>query len=155
MARHQLPNLEVYVFARSPSERDFATSLGAVWAGDTAAECPAKLHAIIDTTPAWTPILQALKNLTPGGRLVINAIRKEEADKQALLRLNYARDLWLEKEIKSVANVARRDIREFLELAAAARLEPEVREYPLEDANRALRDLRDRRIPGAKVLRIA
>ena len=56
--------------------------------------------------------------MTPGGRFVINAIRKEESDKNNLLRLDYPQHLWMEKEIKSVANVARRDVSEFLELLA-------------------------------------
>ena len=71
--------------------------------------------AIIDTTPAWKPVVAALANLRPGGRLVINAIRKEAVDKDALLRLDYPEHLWMEKEIKSVANVTRADVVEFLE----------------------------------------
>jgi propanol-preferring alcohol dehydrogenase len=155
MARHRYPNTRVYVFARSEGERAFARELGAVWAGDSAAEPPEKLAAIIDTTPAWQPVVEALKNLAPEGRLVINAIRKEERDKSALLALDYPRDLWMEKEIKSVANVSRGDVRELLALAAEIPLRPEVQEFPLSAANQALRELKGRRIRGAKVLRIA
>ena len=154
MARHKYPNSKVFVFARSERERDFAKDLGAVWAGGTEEESPEKLHCIIDTTPAWKPIVAALENLESGGRLVINAIRKEEVDKTYLLKLDYPRHLWLEKEIKSVANVARRDISEFLELAAEIPIKPEVQEFRLEDANRALIELKERKIRGAKVLRI-
>jgi len=68
--------------------------------------------------------------------------------------LDYPEHLWLEKEIKSVANVERRDVLEFLELAAAIPIKPEFREYRLEDANLALLELKDRKIRGAKVLRI-
>jgi propanol-preferring alcohol dehydrogenase len=60
----------------------------------------------------------------------------------------------MEKEIKSVANVARRDVREFLELAARIPIVPEIQEYPLAEANRALVELKQRRIRGAKVLRV-
>jgi propanol-preferring alcohol dehydrogenase len=95
-----------------------------------------------------------LKSLEPGGRLVINAIRKEEVDKEYLLRLDYPTHLWLEKEIKTVANVARNDVREFLALAAEIRIKPEVQEFALEEANRALVELKTRKIRGAKVLRI-
>ena len=105
-----------------------------------------------EKTPAWTPILGALENLAPGGRLVINAIRKEEADKAVLAQLDYARHLWLEKEIKSVANVTRADVQEFLDLAAELDLRPHVRTYPLSAANEALVDLKTRSEPGAKVL---
>jgi propanol-preferring alcohol dehydrogenase len=155
MARHRYPRSKVYVFARSETERAFARELGAVWVGDSGDEAPAKLAAIIDTTPVWQPVLGALKNLEPGGRLVINAIRKEDVDKHSLLSLDYAAHLWLEKEIKSVANVTSSDVREFLALAAEIGLKPDVQEYALEDANRALVDLKMRRIRGAKVLKIA
>jgi len=152
MARHQYPNTPVYVFARSDQERAFARELGAAWAGDTEVESPEKLDSIIDTTPVWKPIVEALKNLAPGGRLVINAIRKEEVDKHALLQLDYPTHLWMEKEIKSVANVSRSDVREFLELAARIPIKPEVQAYTLEQANQALAELKARKIRGAKVL---
>ncbi|MFL6197214.1 MAG: zinc-dependent alcohol dehydrogenase family protein [Thermoanaerobaculia bacterium] len=155
MVRYRYPASEVYVFARSEGERAFARELGAVWAGDTLEEAPEKLAAIIDTTPAWATVVEALKNLAPEGRLVINAIRKEERDKDALLRLDYPAHLWMEKEIKSVANVARSDVRDFLALAAEIPIHPEVQEVPLEEANRALLELKQRKIRGAKVLRIA
>ena len=154
MVRHRYPHSRVHVFARSEGERAFARELGAAWAGDATDEPPEKLAAILDTTPAWQPVVEALRNLEPAGRLVINAIRKEERDKDALLRLDYPRDLWLEKEVKSVANVARSDVRELLALAAEIPLRPETQEYPLEEANRALRELKARQIRGAKVLRI-
>jgi alcohol dehydrogenase, propanol-preferring len=155
MVRHRYPNSRVFVFARAEAERAFALELGAAWAGDTAEPAPEGLRAIIDTTPAWAPVVEALRNLEPGGRLVINAIRKEDRDKEALLRLDYPTHLWHEKEIKSVANVTRADVREFLQLAAEVPIEPEVQEYPLEDANRALVELKSKHVRGAKVLRIA
>ncbi len=154
LIRHLDPEATVYCFARSERERGFARELGAVWAGDTAERAPAPLDAIIDTTPVWRPVVEALANLAPGGRLVINAIRKEAADQAALLDLDYPTHLWMEREIKSVANVARRDVREFLEIAAAADLRPEVELYPLEDANRALVELKAGKIRGAKVLQV-
>lgn len=154
MVRHKYPNSPVYVFARSEQERIFAGELGAVWAGDTTDEAPEKLHCIIDTTPVWKPIITAMKNLRPGGRLVINAIRKEEIDKDYLLKLDYPEHLWMEKEIKSVANVARSDVSEFLALAAAIPIKPAFQEFALEAANQALVELKERKIRGAKVLRI-
>ena len=60
----------------------------------------------------------------------------------------------MEKEIKSVANVARSDVKEFLELAAEIPIKPEYQEYPLEEANIALLELKNRKIRGAKVLRM-
>jgi propanol-preferring alcohol dehydrogenase len=152
MVRQRYPQSRVFVFARSEAERAFARELGATWAGDIADESPELLDAIIDTTPVWTPMVEALKNLTPGGRLVINAIRKENADKAVLTQLDYTKHLWLEKEIKSVANVTRRDVSEFLALAAEIPIKPEVQTYALADANQAVIDLKARQVRGAKVL---
>ncbi len=155
LARHQFPASPVYVFARNPQERSFARELGAAWVGDTDEAPPERLDAIIDTTPAWRPLIAALAVLAPGGRLVVNAIRKQKSDRDALLALDYAAHLWLEKEIKSVANVTREDVSGFLRLAVEANIRPEVEEYALEDANRALHELKAGRIRGAKVLRMA
>ena len=152
MTQRRYPNTQVFVFARGEAEREFARELGAVWTGPAEAESPVKLDAIIDTTPVWTPVVEALKNLAPGGRLVINAIRKEDVDKAALTRLDYARDLWQEKEIKSVANVTRHDVSEFLLIAAEIPIKPEVQTYALEEANQALLELKQRQVRGAKVL---
>jgi propanol-preferring alcohol dehydrogenase len=153
-AKHKYPNTPVFVFSRNPQEREFALSLGAAWAGAIDDVPPEALHAIVDTTPVWRPDLEALKNLQPGGQLVINAIRKEELDKEVLLKLDYASQLWMEKEIKSVANVTRQDVREFLQLAAEAKIKPEYQEYDLEDTNQALLELKQGNIRGAKVLRL-
>jgi propanol-preferring alcohol dehydrogenase len=155
MALFSYPDSPVYVFARSEKEREFALELGAVWAGDTEDSPPELLNCIIDTTPVWKPIIEALRNLKPGGRLVINAIRKEEIDKEVLLQLDYTNHLWMEKEIKSVANVARSDVKEFLELAARIPIIPEYQEYDFTEANMALVELKQRKIRGAKVLRIS
>ena len=148
------PYSHTFVFARKPEERKFALELGASWAGDTSEVTPEKMDAIIDTTPVWKPVLEALKQLKAGGRLVINAIRKENVDISQWLELNYAEHLWQEKEMKSVANVTRQDVAEFLELAGRIPLIPEVQEYPLEQANIALQEIRQQKIRGAKVLRI-
>lgn len=155
MVRHLYPETHLFVFARSQTERDFAKSLGAIWAGDTTDQSTVKLDAIIDTTPAWKPVVEALKNLESGGRLVINAIRKEPSDKKQLLSIEYQDHLWMEKEIKTVANVAASDVFEFIYLAADMGIRPEVQEYAFDDANQALCDLKAGHIRGAKVLRIA
>ncbi|MEE8044777.1 MAG: zinc-dependent alcohol dehydrogenase family protein [Thermodesulfobacteriota bacterium] len=152
MAKHMFPNSKVYVFARNEEEREFSKQLGALWAGNTEDRAPQKLDAIIDTTPVWKPVVEALKNLNTEGRLVINAIRKEEIDKNYLLNLDYSQHLWMEKEIKSVANVSRKDVIEFLELAAWIPIKPEIEEYALEDANKAIIELKEGKIKGAKVL---
>jgi propanol-preferring alcohol dehydrogenase len=155
MVRFRFPRTRVFVFARNPAEQDFAVELGAFWAGDISTPSPEPLRAVIDTTPVWSPVVAALEKLAPGGRLIINAIRKENRDRDALLKIDYARHLWVEREIKSVANVTREDVTRFLQLAAGIRLRPHVEIYPFAEANRALLDLKSRKIRGAKVLRFA
>jgi propanol-preferring alcohol dehydrogenase len=154
MVKHQYPITKVFVFARSVKEREFSSKFGAVWSGDIEEDSPEKPDCIIDTTPAWLSVIESLKNLEPGGRPVINAIGKEEANKESLLGLDYPVQLWLEKEIKSVANICRKDVSEFLALASEMRIKPEIQEFALEDANEALVELKTRRIWGAKVLKI-
>ncbi|HEX2696485.1 MAG TPA: zinc-dependent alcohol dehydrogenase family protein [Anaerolineales bacterium] len=155
MAKYKYPKMKVFVFSRNSAEREFALSLGADWAGAIDQSPPEILDAVIETTPVWGPALEALKHIKPGGRVVINGIRKEEADKEALAKLDYPSQLWMEKEIKSVANVTRQDVRDFLSLAAEAGLKPEVQEFDLKDANAALLEMKQGKIRGSKVLRVA
>lgn len=156
LAHHRFPNSPIYVFARNTAERDFARELGAAWTGDFGEAPPEPMGAVIDTTPAWKPIVDSLRHVMPGGRLVINAIRKTPGDQDRLLQLDYARDLWMERDIKSAANVTRADVRETLAAAVAIGLRPTVEELPLERANDALRKLRGATaIRGATVLRVS
>ena len=152
MLNYRFPQSRCFVFARSHAEQAFAREIGAAWSGDTEAPPPELLDAVIDTTPVWKPVIFALQYLKSGGRLVINAIRKEPLDQDVLMGLDYPRHLWMEKEIKSVANVARRDIRDFLEMASRIPIIPEIQVFALESANDALIELKERKIRGAKVL---
>jgi propanol-preferring alcohol dehydrogenase len=152
MANYEFPASKKFVISRNPTERKLAKRLGADWAGDIDAKTPEKLDCAIDTTPAWKPVVRALENLEKGGRLVINLIRKEAGDKEFLQQLDYAQHLWLEKEIKTVANVTRADAEEFLALAARIKIQPEIQEFRLEDANKALVELKSGKIRGSKVL---
>jgi propanol-preferring alcohol dehydrogenase len=156
LARHRLPHSPLYVFARHAEERRFALELGATWAGTSDERAPRPCAAIIDTTPAWSPVVEALGNLAPGGRLVINAITKQRTDQDSLLRIDYATHLWMEREIRSVANVTRVDVREMLAAASTLGLRPTVEELPLASANEALDALRrGDRVRGARVLRVS
>lgn len=98
--------------------------------------------------------LELIENIESGGRLVINALRKE-ADNRSLLSLDYPTHLWQEKELKSVANITRRDVKAFLSLAAEMNIQPEIQVFALEQANEALIELHTGKIRGAKVLKIA
>ena len=135
-----------------PEQRQFALQLGADWAGDTDDTPPQPPRAIIDTTPAWAPVVAALAALAPGGRLVINAIRKTDADKSVMADIDYTKHLWLEKEVKSVANICHSDIEEFLPIAARIPLKPTLEVFALEQANAALLALHRESVTGAKVL---
>jgi propanol-preferring alcohol dehydrogenase len=150
--QYVFPRSRVFVFARNAGERRLAEELGACWTGTAEEYSPELLDCVIDTTPAWKPAAEAMKNLKPGGRLVINAIRKEETDKESLLKLDYAAHLWMEKEIKTVANVTRKDVEDFLKIASEIPIRPVTETYALEDAETALAELKERKIRGAKVL---
>ena len=155
IAKAVFPNIKLFVFARSENERKHALRLGANWSGDIKGVPPGKLHSVIDTTPVWTPVAEVMKNIRPGGRLVINNIRKEDFDKDYLMNIDYSRDLWMEKEIKSVANVTFADIEEVLQTAAKYNVKPEFQLYGLNEANTALTEIKNKNIAGAKVLKIS
>lgn len=143
-------NSEVFVFSRSEKHQHLAKKLGASWTGGPEEEPPDKLHCAIDFTPVGETVPRALGVLEKGGRLVIAVIRK----RNPIPPLDYAKLLWDEKEIKSVANITREDAREFLSLAAEIPILPEVQEFGLEEANRALILLKEGKIQGAGVLRM-
>ena len=154
--KYKYPNSKVFVFTRAGQKdhQDLAIRLGADWVGATGETPPEKINCVIDCTPVWKPIVEALKVLEKGGRIVINAIRKEEKDKESLLELDYSKHLWLEKEIKSVANITHQDIEEFLPIAAEIPIIPEIQEFEFEQANEALILLKQGKMQGAGVLRI-
>lgn len=148
--KYKFPNSKVFVFTKTAKHAELAKSLGAVWTGHSGYHPPAKLDKVLDFTPAGRCVRDALAVLDKGGRLVINAIRKETA----VPELDYTEHLWLEKEIKSVANVTRRDAEEFLPLAAKIPIVPTVEEFPLEQADEALLRLKHSKLRAAAVLRV-
>jgi propanol-preferring alcohol dehydrogenase len=152
LCKYLYPESPVVVFARSKEEQSFAISLGASWAGNVGDKPPLAPRAIIDTTPSWKAIVTSLQTLQPAGRLVINAIRKESSDKDYLMSLNYQQHLWMEKEIKSVANITRHDVTMFLKIASEIPLIPETQTYSFADANKALLDLKHKHVKGGKVI---
>ena len=143
---------KVFVFTREGQKdhQDLAKKLGADWVGATGETPPQRLDCAIDFTPVGEPVRAALEILHKGGRVVINAIRKINP----IPELDYAKYVWYEKEIKSVANVARKDAQEFLPLAAQIPIIPAVREFELDQANQALILLKQGKMQGAGVLRM-
>jgi len=150
IAKYKYPNGKVFVFSRpnQKEHQDLAKKLGADWVGTTQNTPPVKLNCAIDFTPVGVSVREALRNLEKGGRVIINAIRKETP----IPELDYAEHLWHEKEVKSVANVTKRDAQEFLPLAAEIPIMSEVREFKLEEANEALILLKQGKMRGAGVL---
>jgi len=153
VAKHKYPNGRVFVFTRPKQKehQNLARKLGADWVGATDDTPPEKLNCAIDFTPVGEPVRQALSNLQKGGRVVINAIRKTTP----IPELDYTEHVWYEKELKSVANVTRRDAKEFLPLAAEIPIVPETQEFNLEEANEALILLKEGRMHGAGILKMA
>jgi len=151
VAKHR--GCKVFVFTREGQKdhQALALKLGADWVGVTGEMPPQRLRCAIDFTPVGEPVREALRVLEKGGRVVINAIRKVNP----IPELDYAQLVWHEREIKSVANVTRQDALEFLPLAAQIGIKPEVREFPFEQANEALLLLKQGKMHGAGVLRIA
>ncbi|MGQ9469652.1 MAG: zinc-dependent alcohol dehydrogenase family protein [Nitrososphaerales archaeon] len=140
--------LEIYVFTRGKERQEHALSLGARWAGAPTDKAPVKLDAAIIFAPAGWIMIEALKNMDKGGRVVLADIYMTPVEK-----LDY-KLLWLEREIKSVANVTSTDVREFLTEASKAKVKPDVTAYSLKDANKALQDLKQGKIKGSAVLKI-
>lgn len=141
---------EVFVFTRGQEHRNLAKKLGASWAGGPEGQAPKKVDAAIDFTPVGETVPHVLRALEKGGRLVMAVIRK----RNLIPAMDYAELLWDEKEIKSVANITRKDAQEFLSLAAEIPIIPEVQEFRLEEANQALLLLKHGKIQGAGVLRM-
>jgi len=148
--KHKFPNSPVYVFTKTAQHAELAERLGAVWTGRSGDQPPEKLNKIMDFTPVGQCVRDALSVLERGGRLIINAIRKETP----VPPLEYAEYLWLEKEIKSVANVTRQDAEEFLPLAARIPIAPTIEEFPLSQANEVLYSIKNSKLRAAAVLRV-
>jgi propanol-preferring alcohol dehydrogenase len=142
---------EVYAFTRPGDEaaQAFALQLGACWAGDSTDNPPKLLDGAIIFAPDGNCVLQALRAVKKGGRVVCAGIHMSD-----IPAIPYS-DLWGERSIQSIANLTRADGEAFLPLAAKIPINTEVHSYPLEQANQALDDLRNGRFTGAAVLSLA
>lgn len=139
---------EVYAFTRPGDKKgqDFALERGATWAGGSDEQPPEPLDAAIIFAPAGELVPQSLRALKKGGTVVCAGIHMSDIP-------SFPYDiLWEERSIQSVANLTRRDGTEFLELAPEIPVESKVTTYPLDAANRALRDLREGNFEGSAVL---
>jgi propanol-preferring alcohol dehydrogenase len=139
---------QVFAFTSPGDQRAqaFARSLGATWAGDSTQPPPEPLDAAIIFAPVGALVPEALHRVKRGGTVVCAGIHMSDIPSFPYVRL------WGERVVRSVANLTRRDGREFLALAARFRIRTQTTAYPLADANRAIGDLRGRRIEGAAVL---
>jgi propanol-preferring alcohol dehydrogenase len=146
VARHL--GCEVYVVTRSSAEQQRARELGAVWAGPYGARPPALLDAAITFAPSGDVVVAALGDVDRGGTVVINAIHLDR-----IPQFDYDL-LWWERQLRSVANVTRRDVTDLLALAPVIPIVTQTDCYPLARANDALRDLAMGKVRGAAVLEI-
>jgi propanol-preferring alcohol dehydrogenase len=137
---------EVFVATRSAAEQERARALGAVWTGGYDERPPAPLDAAITFAPAGDVVIAALQALDRGATVAVNAIHLDR-----MPEFDYD-DLWLERSIRSVANVTRTDVVEFLELAAAIPVETSIEVFELGQANEAMHRLSRGQISGAAVL---
>lgn len=140
--------VEIYAFTR-PGDletQNFARRLGAVWAGGSDERAPVLLDAAILLAPVGALVPVALQAVRKGGSVVCGGIHMSD-----IPSFPYSA-LWGERSLRSVANLTREDARQFLELAPRVPVRTTVHEYRLEDANRALDDLRRGRFDGAAVV---
>ncbi len=149
VAQHQ--GCAVYAFTRSGDRaaQQFALKLGAVWAGESSQTPPAPLDAAIIFAPAGELVPLALAAVRPGGVVVCAGIHMSE-----IPAFSYNL-LWLERVLRSVANLTRQDGLEFLKLAPEVPVRTEITAYPLHAVNEALDDLRQGRFTGAAVIDLA
>lgn len=138
----------VYAFTRSGDApaQELARALGCVWAGASEERPPDELDAAIIFAPVGALAPVALRAVRKGGVVVCGGIHMSD-----IPAFPYEL-LWGERRLVSVANLTRQDAREYLPLAAQAKISPHVKTYGLRDANQALDDLRQGRFAGAAVL---
>ena len=145
VARHW--GCEVYVFTRSPAHKAHARELGAAWVGEADEEPPARLDAAIIFAPAGWIVPHALRALDRGGTLALAGIYMSPVPE-----LDYERDLYYERTVRSVTASTRRDGEELLRLAAEIPIVTETSSLPLAEANSVLQALKRREVRGAAVL---
>lgn len=141
---------EVYVFSRSEDHRALAKRLGAVWTGTTADDPPARMHSIVNFTPAGPTVLDGMRLLEKGGTQALAGIYMSP-----IPEMDYVTYLYHERTLRSVANATRKDGEGFLRVAAEVPVRATTRVFPLEKANEALRLLKESAIDGAAVLRVS
>jgi propanol-preferring alcohol dehydrogenase len=146
VARHW--GCEVFVFTRSEEHKQHARELGAAWVGEAQDDPPALLDSAITFAPAGWIVLEALRVLRKGGTVAINAIHLSP-----IPEMKYGL-IYGERTLRSVANMARQDAEELLQLAAQIPIHTDVEVYPLAEANRVLQRLKDRQVRGAAVLEV-
>jgi propanol-preferring alcohol dehydrogenase len=140
---------EVYVFTRAQAHRDLAHKLGAAWTGSAEDKAPELLDAAIIFAPAGPLVLDALRATRKGGIVALAGITMSQ-----IPAMDYSL-IYGERVLRSVANSTRQDAREFLELAAEVPVRSEVQTFSLEKANEGLLAMKQSRIEGAGVLKIA
>jgi propanol-preferring alcohol dehydrogenase len=148
VARHW--GCPVYVCTRGDRHQALARRMGATWVGGTSELPPEKLQGAILFAPVGELVLPALEALDKGGTLALAGIYMTPVPE-----LDYQRYLFLERSVRSVTANTRQDGAALLQLAAEVPLHTHTEEFPLAEANEALRRLKQDQIEGAAVLRIS
>jgi propanol-preferring alcohol dehydrogenase len=138
---------ETYVITRGAAHRATACKLGATWVGREDDRPPVQLDRAITFAPSGKVIVDALSNLRKGGVVAINAIHLDQ-----MPAFDYDKLLWGERQIRSVANMTRKDAHDFLELAHSLKIQPRVTTFTLEEANKALLAVKDETESGSAVI---
>jgi len=141
---------EVYVFSRNEAHRALARKLGATWTGKAEDEPPTKLQSSIIFAPAGELVLDALRVLERGGTVVLAGIYLTP-----IPEMDYTKYLYHERTLRSVANATRKDGEELLQIAAQIPIRTTTQVFPFEEANIALKLLKEGKINGAAVLKIS
>ncbi len=140
-------NCEVFVSTRGENHRKQAESLGAIWTGTENDKPPVQLDRAITFAPSGAVVVSALSSLRKGGVVAINAIHLDQ-----MPAFDYDTLLWGERQIRSVANMARNDARDYLQLAAEIKIHPQIQTFPLTHANEALQAVKNETANGPCVI---
>jgi propanol-preferring alcohol dehydrogenase len=138
---------EVYVVTRGAAHRATANTLAATWVGKEDDRPPVALDRAITFAPVGKVIVHALSCLRKGGVVAVNAIHLDQ-----MPAFDYDKLLWGERQIRSVANMTREDAHDFLEIARDLKIQPRVTTFKLQEANEALRAVKDETENGSAVI---
>ncbi len=142
--------IDCFVVTRSEHNQTSAKELNADWVGSYTDKFPVKLDAAILYPPAGELVSSVLSLLSPGGRLILSPIYMSPIEIK-----NYTNLLWMERSIKSVANITRKDGKEFLKIADELKLKSRIELYKFDDIPEVLIKVAQGKINGTAVVELS